>query len=825
MKISYNWLLDYIPTKKSPEEVGEILTQTGLEVEGIGKIQSVPGGLEGIVIGEVVEKKTHPNADRLSVTKVNIGQDEILNIVCGAPNVAQGQKVLVATIGSKLYPSEGEPFTIKKGKIRGEASEGMICAEDELGIGKSHDGIMVLDPSAVPGTPAAHFLGLKDDFAIEIGLTPNRTDAMCHIGVARDLAAALHTMHGIEREIVELSLPDISRYQENPKACPIKVTVLDKDRCPRYCGVLIENLKVEASPGWLQDKLRAIGLSPINNLVDITNFVLHEWGQPLHAFDADQIEGNEIVVTTLKSGSKLSTLDEVERTLDEQDLVICNSLAHKGDKHNQAGMCIAGVFGGINSGVSPKTTRVFLESAYFNPVSVRKTARRHGLNTDSSFRFERGVDPTITIKALQRAALLMCEIGGGKIVGGISDSNKNEFPRVAIEVNTDRICRLIGQKIDTQHIRDILLALDFEFTSESGANWTITAPQYRVDVTREADVIEEILRIYGYDNIELPTKLNASLSYSKGKDRESIQNKMSDFLSSSGWNEIMSNSLTKSEYATWINEDGIQDKFSVRMLNPLSSDLDAMRQSLLFQGLEAIALNQNHRNPNLQLYEFGKAYFKKEESGYREDSLLSLFITGFDESENWNHGQKPADFTKIKAPLDAAMLKFGIDSGKDELLEGNAIFSQRLQRKVRNKVLCTLGTVNQALLKKFDIKQTVYFADIDWDLFIESVVTKHPVFKTLPKFPEMRRDLSLLVDTDKNFAEISQISRKQDKKILRDVGLFDVYEGKNLPEGKKSYAVSFVFRDDDKTLTDKQVDKIMAQIQDALGKELGAELR
>jgi phenylalanyl-tRNA synthetase beta chain len=825
MKISYNWLLDYIPTKKSPEEVSEILTKTGLEVEGIAKIQSVPGGLEGIVVGEVVEKGKHPDADRLSVTKVNIGQNEALDIVCGAPNVALGQKVLVATVGAKLYPSEGDAFTIKKGKIRGLVSEGMICAEDELGLGKGHDGIMVLSSEAIPGTPAADFLGLQDDYSIEIGLTPNRTDAMCHLGVARDLGAALNTMHGIEREPIKVKFPEISEFIQNDQACPIKVTVKDPERCMRYCGVLIEDLKVEASPEWLQDKLRAIGLSPINNLVDITNFVLHEWGQPLHAFDADQIEGGEIIISTLKAETKFSTLDEVERTLDAQDLMVCNGLANQAENHDKAGMCIAGVFGGIHSGVEPGTTRVFLESAYFNPVSVRKTARRHGLNTDSSFRFERGVDPTITIKALQRAALLMCEIAGGKVTGGIFDSNPQPFERAKIEVSTDRICGLIGQKIDTQHIKDILIALDFEFLTEHGADWVITAPQYRVDVTREADVVEEILRIYGYDNIELPTKLNASLSYSKGKDRDSIQNKMSDFLSGAGWNEIMSNSLTKSEYATWINEDGIQDEFSVRMLNPLSSDLNAMRQSLLFQGLEAIALNQNHRNPNLRLYEFGKAYFSKKEGGYREHALLSLFVTGIEDKENWNHKQDLVDFTKIKAPLDAAMEKFGMRGERDEILEGNAIFSQRLQRKIRNQVLCTFGLINESLLKRFDIKNPVYFADVNWDLFIEAVSTKHPVFNSLPKFPEMRRDLSLLVDSTKTFDQIKLISRKQDKKILREIGLFDVYEGKNLPEGKVSYAVSFVFRDDEKTLTDRQVDKVMNQIQNALSKELGAELR
>ncbi|MCB0760797.1 MAG: phenylalanine--tRNA ligase subunit beta [Flavobacteriales bacterium] len=822
MKISYNWLKEYINTSRSPQEVGEILTSTGLEVEAIEEIQSVPGGLQGIVVGEVIEKGKHPDADRLSVTRVNIGEENPLHIVCGAPNVAAGQKVLVATVGATLHPLNGDPFTIKKGKIRGQVSEGMICAEDELGLGSSHAGIMVLPESATVGSAAADFLGLQSDYCLEIGLTPNRTDAMCHYGVARDLAAALHNMEGIDNETVNLTLPDVSGFRASAD-CPVKVNIVDSDKCPRYCGLVLRNITVADSPDWLKDRLKAIGLSPINNIVDITNFVMHECGQPLHAFDLNQIRGGQVVVTTLPNETRFTTLDDTERSLSSDDLMICNAEALQGNA-NEAGMCIAGVFGGIQSGVSNTTTSIFLESAYFNPVSIRKTARFHGLHTDASFRFERGVDPSDTLFAMKRAALLMQEIAGAEIDGGVYDSNPTPFDGCQITISPARVNELIGQSISEQVMEKILTSLDFNILNRDSGKWTIEAPLYRVDVTREADVVEEILRIYGYDNIAMPQKLNASLSFSKGVDRDAMQYKVSDYLAYNGWHEIMSNSLSRSEYATWIEDGEITSARTVRMLNPLSSDLDAMRQSLVFQGLEAIVLNQNHRNADLKLFEFGKTYFRTE-AGFDEKGMLALWATGNVHEQNWDKQETPSSIFSVLKAIDGAFAKFNLDAPRDEMMEGDSIFAQKLIRKIRNKEVMIAGQIHPSLLKKFDIKSPVYYAEVKWDSLLEMLSTKHPSFHSLPKFPEMRRDLSLLVDTGITFQQIEGISRKQDKKILQSVGLFDVYEGKNLPAGKKSYAVSFTFRDEEQTLRDKQVDKIMSKIQESLNRELGAELR
>ncbi|MEL0645167.1 phenylalanine--tRNA ligase subunit beta [Olleya sp. Ti.3.14] len=809
MKISYNWIKQFIKIDWTPEQTSELLTDLGLEVEGLDLYQSVKGGLEGVVVGEVLTCVQHSNADKLKVTTVNIGQDQPVQIVCGAPNVAAGQKVPVATIGTTLYTEEGEAWTIKKGKIRGEESHGMICAEDELGLGKSHDGILVLPEDTVVGTPCADLFEVENDQVFEIGLTPNRADAMSHFGTARDLKAGLQ-QKGIN---VELITPSVSAYHVDSRTLKIDVDVLNKELAPRYCGVTISGIKVETSPEWLQNRLKAIGLSPINNVVDITNYVLHDLGQPLHAFDASKITGNKVEVKTLPTGTKFITLDGVERELHEDDLMICNA---------EKPMCIAGVFGGIDSGVTEHTTNIFLESAYFNPVSVRKTAKRHGLNTDASFRFERGIDPKITEYALKRAALLIQEIAGGEITSDIADIYPNKIEDFQVRLSFDKVTKLIGQEIPTETIKSILTSLDIKINSVTETGLGLTIPAFRNDVTREADVIEEILRVYGYNNIETSSKLNASISNASRFEDYKLQNLVGNQLAAQGWFEIMANSLTSANYLTLTEQ--LKTEHNVEMLNPLSQDLGVMRQTLLFSGLEALSHNINRRQTNLKFFEFGKTYH--DYNGTREEyKHLSLLVTGFKTEENWSNApQVKTNFFYLKGIIASILERLGI-TRYQESATTNDVFSEGLQLSIGRDTLVNFGVLKSKIAKHFDITQDVFYADFNWDTIIEVAKRNKIKFTAIPKYPEVRRDFALLLDQNVTFDSLQAIAKKTEKQLLKKVNLFDVYQGKNLPEGKKSYAVSFTFMDERQTLTDKVVDKIMNKLQNNFEKQLGAELR
>ena len=809
MKISLSWLRQYVNIDTTPEETSRILTDIGLEVEGLEEFNTVEGGLEGLVIGEVLTCEQHPNADRLKVTTVNVGNAEALHIVCGAPNVAAGQKVVVATVGTTLYPTGGDSFKIKKGKIRGEVSEGMICAEDEIGLGTDHDGIMVLDADARVGQPAAEYFNLETDYVFEIGLTPNRVDAASHFGTARDLAA----FYSLQGDKVQAAMPDTSAFAIDNTDLTIPVTVEDHAACPRYAGVTISGVTVADSPEWLQARLRSIGLSPINNVVDITNFVLHELGQPLHAFDADVVDG-AVIVKQVPEKTKFTTLDEVERELSDRDLMICNA---------KGGMCIAGVFGGIDSGVSEGTTKIFLESATFNAVSVRKTARRHGLSTDASFRFERGTDPEMVLPALKRAALLIKEIAGGSISSEIVDIYPEPAKPFSVEFSWANCTRLIGKELPKDMIRGMFESLEIEVASETDDTLQLLVPPYRVDVQREADVIEEVLRLYGYNNVELPAKVNASLSYHPKPDPEAVRERALNHLADAGFNESMSNSLTRSSYYTggelW-NESEL-----VRILNPLSSELDVMRMSLLYSGLEAIQYNRNRKRPNLKLAEFGRVYHKVEDK-HRENQRLGLWITGRKQPESWNSSDDAADVYMAKAYLENLFHKLGISRpGVQTKPTDNPVLAGGLSYFIINKKVADLGPVKPEILGAFDIDSEVLFADIDWDVVLSLLKVNKVKYSPIAKFPAVRRDLALLVDNGITFGEIADIVRKSERKLLTDVNLFDVYEGKNLGAGKKSYAVSMQFQDEHKTLTDKQVDKMMAKIVSALENGVGAKLR
>jgi phenylalanyl-tRNA synthetase beta chain len=809
MKISYNWLKQFIKIDWNAEKTGELLTDLGLEIEGIEAYQSVKGGLEGVIIGEVLTCEQHPNADRLKVTTVNIGAKEPLHIVCGAPNVAAGQKVPVATIGTTLYSLEGEAWTIKKGKIRGEVSEGMICSEDEIGLGTSHDGIMVLDKDIKVGTPAAEIFEVENDHVFEIGLTPNRADAMSHFGVARDLKAGL-----IQQDInLELITPSVSAFHVDNRALKIDVDLKDKKRAPRYCGVTISGLKVEASPSWLQHRLKAIGLSPINNVVDATNYVLHELGQPLHAFDADKINGKKIIVKTLPTGTKFVTLDEVERELHEQDLMICDG------KENP--MCIAGVFGGLHSGVTEETTSIFLESAYFDPVSIRKTAKRHALNTDASFRFERGIDPNITEYALKRAALLIAEIADGEITSDVIDEYPLKIEDFQVRLSFENAKNLIGEDIPREIIKRILMSLDIKINNVTETGLGLTVPSYRNDVQREADIIEEILRVYGYNNVGTTEKLNASISNSSRFEDHKVQNVIGNQLVSQGFYEIMANSLTSPDYAKLSEQ--LKEEHNVTMLNPLSTDLSVLRQSLLFSGLEAIAHNINRRQTSLKLFEFGKTYHNYNETR-EEHKHLSLLVTGNKTADRWNAENKPSDFFYLKGNVDAILNRLGISRARTSPIK-NDVFSEGLSLGLGKTKLVDFGIVKKSILKKFGISQEVLFADFNWDNILEVAKRNKITFTDIPKYPEVRRDFALLLDQSVSFEEIHKIANQSEKQLLKNVNLFDVYEGKNLPKGKKSYAVSFTLQDEHKTLTDKQIDKIMSKLQSNFENQLGAELR
>lgn len=808
MKISYNWLKQFIKIDWDAEKAGELLTDLGLEIEGIERYESVKGGLEGIVVGEVLTCEQHPNADRLKVTTVDIGTDTPIQIVCGAPNVAAGQKVPVATIGTTLYTHEGEAWKIKKGKIRGEESHGMICAEDELGLGESHDGIMVLDAKLKIGALASDIFKVENDDVFEIGLTPNRADAMSHHGVARDLKAGL-----LQKEVtLELITPSVSSFHVDARSLKIDVDVKDKDKAPRYCGVTITGLKVETSPSWLQHRLKSIGLTPINNIVDATNYVLHELGQPLHAFDADKISGNKIEVKTCKSGTKFTTLDGTVRELHRDDLMICDS---------EKPMCIAGVFGGIDSGVTNSTTRIFLESAYFNPVSIRKTAKRHALNTDASFRFERGIDPNITEYALKRATLLIIEIAGGEITSDITDTYQNKIKDFEVRLSFDNTKKLIGEEIPKETIKSILTSLDIKVNNVTEAGLGLTVPAYRNDVQREADIIEEILRVYGYNNIGTTEKLNASISNSSRFEDYKLQNIIGNQLAAQGFFEIMANSLTSPKYIELSEE--LNADHNVQMLNPLSNDLEVMRQSLLFSGLEAVAHNINRKRNDLKLFEFGKTYHQYSET--REElKHLSIFVTGNKTEERWNSISKPSDFFYLKGTIETVLERLGLTRLNSSPTKTDVI-SEGMSLSIGKKMLVDFGLVKKSVLKHFGISQNVLFADFNWDNVLEMAQHNKIKFNAIPKYPEVRRDFALLLDNSVSFKDIHTIAKQTEKHLLKNVNLFDVYEGKKLPTGKKSYAVSFTLQDDHKTLNDKQIDKIMSKLQANFENKLGAELR
>ena len=806
MKISYNWLKQFIKIDWQSEETAALLTDLGLEVEVVEKYQSVKGGLEGIVVGHVLTCVPHPDADRLKITTVDLGDGIPVQIVCGASNVAAGQKVPVATIGTVLYDKEGESFTIKKGKIRGQESHGMICAEDEIGLGTSHDGIMVLDQSLQPGTPAATVFKIENDEVFEIGLTPNRADAMSHLGTARDLRAGM-LQSGAN---VELITPSVSKFRVDKRTLKIDIDVKDSKLVPRYCGVTISGISIKPSPAWLQNRLKAIGLNPKNNIVDVTNYVLHELGQPLHAFDAAKISG-KVIVKTVPSGTKFTTLDDVERSLHEEDIMICDE---KGP------LCIAGVFGGKESGVSERTNAIFLESAYFNPVSVRKTAKRHQLNTDASFRFERGIDPSITQYALKRAALLIQEVAGGEITSDVIDVYPKKVEDFSVFLNFNKVAKIIGQEISKDIIKKILVSLDIKVNSVSDSGLGLTIPAYRVDVQREIDVIEEILRVYGYNNIKFSNKVNATVANSPRTEDYKIQNVVATQLNSLGFHEMMANSLTTANYIQL--SEMLKEEHNVTMLNPLSSDLATMRQSLLFSGLEAISYNINRKNTDLKLFEFGKTYHNYP-SGYEEKKHLTLFLTGNRNQETWTIGQKPTDFFLFKGYVNAVLERLGIQKTQNQPLATD-VYSEVIAISLGKDTIVEIGVVKKSILKHFGIKQEVFYADFNWAAILKLISNKIK-FTEIPKYPEVRRDLALLLDQAVTYESIYTIAKQTEKSLLKNVDLFDVYEGQNLPEGKKSYALSFSIQDSSKTLTDEQIDKIMSKLQKNFETELGAVLR
>lgn len=809
MRISYNWLKQFIKTDLKSEEIADILTDLGLEVEGVDKYESLKGGLQGVVIGHVLTCEKHPDADKLKITTVDLGDGNApVQIVCGAPNVAAGQKVPVATIGTKLFDKEGNAFEIKKGKIRGQESHGMICAEDELGLGESHDGIMILNEDLKPGTPASKVFEIETDEVFEIGLTPNRADAMSHMGVARDLRAGL-LQKGTTSELIT---PSVSKFKVEKRTLKIDVKVENEKLAPRYCGVTISGVTVKPSPNWLQNRLKAIGLTPKNNIVDVTNYVLHELGQPLHAFDAAQIKGNKVIVKTVPAGTKFVTLDDIERTLHEEDLMICDE---------SGPMCIAGVFGGKTSGVSEKTQAIFLESAYFNPVSIRKTAKRHTLSTDASFRFERGIDPSITEYALKRAALLIQEVAGGEITSDIVDIYPKKIEDFSVFIHFNKVNKIIGEEIKPETIKKILASLDIKVNSITEAGLGLTIPSYRVDVTREIDVIEEILRVYGYNNIKIPSKVNATTANSSRTEEYKVQNIIANQLCSLGFNEMMANSLTMPDYVKL--SENLKEEFNVMMLNPLSSDLSSMRQSLLFSGLEAVSFNINRKRSDLKFFEFGKSYHKMP-GGYDENKHLTLLVTGNRQNESWTNAQSKSDFFLFKGYVNTILSRLGLDKKVISLPFENDVFAEGLALAVGKEVIVEFGTVKKSILKYFDIKQEVLYADFAWDK-IQKYVSNKIKFTDIPKYPEVRRDLALLLDENVKFEQIYNIAKQTEKGLLKDVNLFDVYQGSNLPEGKKSYAVSFILQDDSKTLTDTQIDKIMSKLQGNFETQLGASLR
>ncbi len=826
MDISYNWLREYVDFDLTPAEVAKILNSIGLEVETMEEREEIPGGLQGVVVAEVLECKDHPDSDHLHVTKVDAGAGEPLQVVCGAPNVAAGQKVMLATINTKLHFSNGEEVKIKKSKIRGVESFGMLCAEDELGVGTDHEGIMVLPDDAAVGTPAKEYFKLESDTVFGIGLTPNRIDAASHIGVARDLSAYLK-LNGLGGQ---LRLPSVEGFSlSGGKEGAIGIDVVAKEGAPRYTGLTIRGVKVGESPAWMKKRLLSVGQRPINLVVDVTNFILMEMGQPMHAFDADKIEGGKVVVRFADDQSKFTTLDGVERTLSKDDLMICNT---------KAPMCIAGVFGGLESGVTGQTANVFLESAYFNPVCIRKTSKRHALKTEASFRYERGCDPMITDYAIKRAAMLIQEYGGGSIVGDIIDVQSAPLEKKIVELSYGRMESLIGKKIGHDTIRNILTYLDMEILSETPEGAVVAVPAYRVDVYRECDVVEDVLRIYGYDNVEIPPRVTISVNTTQKPDPERVRMLASEFMAANGFMEIMNNSLTRSEY--YADLTTYPQQKCVMLLNPLSSDLNCMRQTLIFNGLEVVAHNINRQSNDLKLFEIGNVYsynaeyrepevkpehFNAELKHYSEEQHFALFISG-PGSKYWHNKTAGGDFFTLKGYLELLLKKFSVDIADLEYEAAPAdLFAEGLTYKVNSKTLAVVGTVSAKRLKEFGIKQAVYAAEINWNLLLKLVAKNRIQYRELPKYPEVRRDLALLLDADVSFAQIRKCAFATEKKLLKSVALFDVYTGDKIPEGKKQYAVSFVLQDNEKTLTDKVVESVMEKLLQKFAQEFGAQLR
>jgi phenylalanyl-tRNA synthetase beta chain len=821
MTISYNWLKDYACFKQTPDELAVLLTDCGLEVESIEKFETIKGSLKGVVTGRVVSCEKHPDADRLSLTTVDIGGNELLSIVCGAPNVREGQMVMVATAGTVLYTSKGD-LEIKKAKIRGQLSEGMICAEDELGVGTSHEGIMVLPDDIPKGVQASDYFKLYEDWVYEIGLTPNRIDAASHIGVARDIVAVVNHLNPEER--IRLIMPDTSGFVVDNNDLNIPVTIENADACRRYSGVTISNLQVGESPEWLKTKLKAIGLKPINNVVDATNFVLHELGQPLHAFDLSQIDGMEIRIRKPSKGTLFLSLDEEELELTGQDLMICSA---------SSPMCMAGILGGINSGVTVDTKAIFLESAWFDPKTIRMSSNHHSIKTDASFRFERGANPEMTLVALKRAAMMIKEVAGGIISSEITDVYPAQMNAVELKFYYQTLDRLAGKVIPREEVKSILTDLDFVIQYETGEFLALTIPCYRVDVTREADVVEEIMRIYGYNNIELPDRLHSSIALSPKPDKEKLQNVVSDLLTSKAFYEIMNNSLSKGFY---YDGNGFEKSSSVSLLNPLSQDLNVLRQSLLFGGLETIAYNQNRKIQDMKLFEFGNVYWyqpqdKKYNStaldNYNERTVLSLFVTGNRHPETWSEKQSVVSFFDIRSVVNNIIERLGIQTRTFDIAleESNTVFDYKQVMSLEGKPIISLGLLSKLIIKQFDIKQDVYFAEIEWEHLIHYSGKSSLLYEEIARFPEVRRDLALLINEEVSFETIETLAFTTEKKLLKKVGLFDIFKDDRLGKGKKSYAVSFILQDRDKTLTDKEIDAIMEKLSRTFTSQLQASIR
>lgn len=806
MKISYNYLKKYIDFDYTPEQLAERLTESGLEVESTEQFESIQGGLQGIVVGKVLTCEKHPNADKLSVTTVDAGGDAILNIVCGAPNVAAGQKVLVATVGATLYPTTGEPFKIQKSKIRGEASEGMICAEDEIGLGTSHVGILVLGDDALVGTPAAEYLKIYRDLIFEIGLTPNRADAASHIGVARDIQGLLSLTNPSK-----LKLPEIKQLSIGNKQLAIDVSVEDNSACLRYSGITISNLKIGESPEWLKNFLKSIGVKSINNVVDVTNFILHEIGQPLHAFDADKIAGHKVIVKKAKPGEKFVTLDNTERELNGSELMICDE---------KEAMCIAGVFGGIHSGVSESTTTIFLESACFNPVDIRKASKHHGLKTDASFRFERGTDPNITIFALQRAALLLQEVADGEVASAVIDIYPNPIEGYTVELNYNRLFAMMGLQIAKDDVKKIITALDIKIVAEDENDLHLMVPAFKVDVRREVDVMEEVMRIYGFNKIPLPKKLNASPVNYKGQERFQYKEKLAQYLVAQGFNEMWANSLTKSLYAEW-NDKEVQ---AVKLLNPLSADLNAMRTTLLFSALEVVQYNSNRRNDDLKLFEFGNVYQHAGEK-FIEDQMLCITLAGSRTGQSRFGSSLQNSVYFLKSLVHNIFKTVNITNIKEKTDATSSNFQLLIEMYAGKENIGRYGLLKKSLLKKFDIESEVYYAEINFDKVVRLANASKVVITDIPKYPEVKRDLSMLLDKAVQYEALERLAFETERKYLKRVNLFDVYEGKNIPNNKKSYALSFTLYDEEKTLQDKEIDKVMNKLMDNFEKKLGAEIR